>query len=35
MQSFTMKACISNTGSYLRHSLKLDNLRQICKNVSG
>ena len=31
----TMKACISDTGSYLAHFLKLDNLPQICKNVSG
>ena len=30
-----MKACISDTGSYLTHFLKLDNLPQSCKNVSG
>ena len=30
-----MKACISDTGSYLSYLLKLDNLPLICKHVSG
>ena len=29
-----MKACISPTAPYLRHLLKMDNLRLICKHVS-
>ena len=35
MQAFTVKACISDTGSYLRPLLKLDNLPLIYKHVSG
>ena len=30
-----MKDCISDTSSYLSHTLKLDNLLPICKHVSG
>ena len=30
-----MKDCISDTGSYLSHLLKLDNLPLICNDVSG
>ena len=35
MQQNTAKACISDTGSYLRPLLKLDNLPLIYKHVSG
>ena len=34
MQGNTAKACISDSSSYLRPLLKLDNLPLICKHVS-
>ena len=35
MQGNTVKACIRAHAPYLSHLLKMDNLPQFCKHVSG